>query len=173
MLSLTNDQRTFNRLYEAEMPRVFRYICYLVDSGERARDLTADVFQEAVLDWPRVRRQLHSPRAWLFSLAVQRLSAHVQERAAQPESAPAPAGGPAPGDSEGTGLERPPELDLLFANLSQLSEQERTILALHFAGELRHYEIGQILGLDEKEAAIALLRSLRRLHQVYGGGDDD
>ena len=171
MLSLTNDQRTFNRLYETEMPRVFRYICYLVDSGERARDLTADVFQEAVLDWPRVRRQLHSPRAWLFSLAVQRLSAHLQGQAIPPEPerelVPAPAA-----DAEESAFERPAELDLLFANLSRLSEQERTILALHFAGELGHREIGQVLGLDEKEAAIALLRSLRRLRQVYGGGDD-
>lgn len=172
MLSLTNDQRTFNRLYETEMPRVFRYICYLVDSGERARDLTADVFQEAVLSWPRVRRQLHSQRAWLFSLAVRRLRAHLQGQTIPPEAASG-RGLALAAYAEGQEPERPVELDQLFANLSRLAEQERTILALHFAGELGHREIGQILGLDDKEASIALLRALQRLRQVYGGGDDD
>jgi len=160
----------FASLYDAEMPRVYRYIRYQVDSMEEAEDLTADVFHQALRHWPRMQKQLRSPRSWLLTLATHRVADHFRRRRNRPafplEAAPNLAG-TQPGPEEMA--VRQEEVNMLLARLSELPERDRTILTLRFAGELSHREIGQVLGIQEGASAVALLRALRRLRQSYQG----
>lgn len=158
----------FARLYDNEMPRVYRYLSYHVSSREEAEDLTADVFQQALRHWSRVSSELNSPRAWLMTLATHRLSDHFRRRRpASPldDRFDLPADQP---DPEATALQRE-EVATLLARLAGLPERDRTVLTLRFAADLGHREIGEVLGISEGASAVALLRALRRLRATYQG----
>ena len=164
----------FARLYDAEMPRVYRYLCYRVGSRIEAEDLTADVFQRALRHWPRVYSQLESPRAWLFTVASNRLADYYRQRHARPAASLDGRFDLASGqsDPEAEAVRRE-EVATLLSNLRQVSERDRTVLTLRFAGGLDHREIGQVLGISEGASAVALLRALRRLREVYEEEQDD
>jgi len=160
----------FARLYDAEMPRVYRYICYRVSSVEEAEDLTADVFHRALRHWPRMRTRLRSPRAWLMTLATNRVTDHYRRRRVRRTfslNSTVPVASAQPGPEERA--VRQEEVSTLLKRLEGLPERDRTILALRFAADLSHREIGEILGISEGASAVALLRALRRLRQSYQG----
>jgi len=166
----------FARLYDREMPRIYRYLCYRVGSRVEAEDLTADVFQRALRRWPQVASDIESPRAWLFTIASNRLTDYYR-RSARSNVSSTPVderfdlASPQP-DPEAEAI-RQEEAATLLANLKQMSERDRNVLTLRFAGELGHREIGQVLGISEGASAVALLRALRRLRKMYEEEQDD
>lgn len=165
----------FARLYDSEMPRIYRYLCCRVGSRVEAEDLTADVFQRALRQWPQVAHKLESPRAWLFTIATNRLTDYyrqgarpavlhpVDERFELASNQP---------DPEAEAVRRE-ETTTLLARLQRMSERDRAVLTLRFAGELDHREIGRALGISEGASAVALLRALRRLRELYEEEQDD
>ncbi|MBN1953649.1 MAG: sigma-70 family RNA polymerase sigma factor [Anaerolineae bacterium] len=166
----------FARLYDREMPRIYRYLCYRVGSRVEAEDLTADVFQRALRRWPLVASQLESPRAWLFTIAANRLTDYYRQ-GTRPGASPVSlderfdlaANQP---DPETEAIRRE-EAETLLANLQRMSERDRAVLTLRFAGGLGHREIGQVLDISEGASAVALLRALRRLREMYEEEQDD
>lgn len=163
----------FARLYDAEMPRIYRYICYRVRTREEAEDLTADVFCRALRHWPRVRGELRSPRAWLFTLAGHclvdyyrrvrgRVETSIDDRFGLGDDLAGP---------EEASIRRQ-EMQTLLSSLDALPERDRTVLVLRFVGDLSHEEIGEILGISAGASAVALLRALRRLRRLYQEADD-
>lgn len=165
-----DDRESFARLYDEEMPRIYRYIRYRVRSVEIAEDLTADTFHRALRHWPRMRQRLRSPRAWLLTIATNRLTDYYRRSGARPTASlgdrPEIAT-PQVGPEERT--IRREEVAVLLNHLSQLSERDQSVLTLRFAGDLSHREIGEILGISEGASAVALLRALRRLRRAYQG----
>jgi len=164
----------FARLYDSEMPRVYRYLCYRVNSRTEAEDLTADVFQRALRQWPQVFATLKSPRAWLFTVATNRLTDYYRRWQSGPSASldgcfDLASDQPDP-ETEAVRRE---EVTILLSNLQQLSERDRAVLTLRFAGDLDHREIGQVLGISEGASAVALLRALRRLRELYEEEQDN
>ena len=169
MSTFSNDRSTFARLYDREMRRVYRYIRCHVGTVEEAETLTADVFRRALVRWPRVRRQLASPRAWLMTLANDCLTHYLRRQDAQQSALPT---GPA-ASSKADGAEKrnslSQEASILLDRLSKLPERARAVLMLCFAGEIGSHEAGQVLNLSEGTSAVVLLRALRQLNQLYQG----
>ena len=167
-------QVEFARLYDNEMPRVYRFICHHVGSCQEAEEVTGDVFRRAQRQWPQVYRKLDSPRAWLFALARERLADHAR----RPEGRPA---GPPErcfdlqGDAPGPEAEaaRGGQLAALLDRLAGLPDMDRTVLTLRFAGGLEQREIGSVLEIDEPAAALSLLQALRRLRETMEEKDDE
>lgn len=164
----------FARLYDSEMPRVYRYVSYLVGSSEEAEELTADTFSRALQIWPQVAALPDCPRAWLFALARNRLTAYLYQEQHRP---------PAPLEQRfdpGEGALSPEQRDAtreavagLLARLDGLPEGDRNVLALRFGGGLSQRELGEVLGGGEAAAAEALLEAIRRLHESYKEKDDE
>ncbi len=160
----------FLQLYDTEMARVYRYVRYHVRSEEEAEDITADVFHRALRHWPRMRGQLSSPRAWLLKIASNRLADFYRRRQVRQIFSLFKVGSVA---SPHTGPEeaavQQEEVAVLLSKVAQLSARDQAVLALRFAGEMSHREIGQALGISEEASAVALLRALRRLRRAYQG----
>jgi RNA polymerase sigma-70 factor (ECF subfamily) len=166
------DRETFAHLYNKEMARIYRYIRYRVGSVAEAEDLTSEVFHRALNHWPRMRRRLRSPRAWLFTIATNLVTDYYRQRGTRSgpsslEDWPNVASNHRFDPEEA--LIGKEEVATLMNHLSELSDRDRTILTLRFAGELSHQEIGAILEISEGASAVALLRALRRLRKVYQG----
>lgn len=164
------DRSAFAQLYDSEMSRVYRYVRYRVGTVEEAEDLTSEVFHRALRHWPKMRRELRSPRAWLFTIATRLLVDHYRRRGGPQEASlennpalPSTQAGPE------AALLQQEEVSILQAHLAALPERDRAVLTLRFAGDLSHREIGEILEISEGASAVALLRALRRLRQLYEG----
>jgi RNA polymerase sigma factor (sigma-70 family) len=54
----------------------------------------------------------------------------------------------------------------ILGGLAHLSERDREVISLKFAGRLGNKEIGQIMDLKEKTVSVVLLRAMRRLQQA-------
>jgi RNA polymerase sigma-70 factor (ECF subfamily) len=162
----------FAHLYDAEMPRVYNYFRYHVGSVEDAEDLTSEVFHRALRHWNRVRKKLRSPRAWLFSIATNRLTDHYRRKHNRPAFQVEAAADIVCNNSgpEEMALQKESVGDLMN-HLSELADRDRQIVTLRFAAGLSHREIGRVLRISEGASAVALLRVLRRLRQSYRGED--
>ncbi len=153
---------SFADLYDTYFDRVNRYLRYRVPSVWDADDLTASVFIKALENYHLFRGE--APVAvWLFRIAhnafvdyVRRLnwSARADCRAMAGGE-----GGPLPEEE----LLRSEELDRLRRMLDMLAPEQRDVVALRYAGELRFGQIARVLNKTESAVRMIHHRALKAL----------
>jgi RNA polymerase sigma-70 factor (ECF subfamily) len=143
------DPDAFAACYEALADPLFRYL--LAESRDRAlaEDLVEATFLELVESAPRLTGGPGAVRAWLFRAArnnfldqrrkdLRRRNVPLDEQA----SARRPSADPGPEDVAVANARN----EVLWAALAQLSEDQREVLTLRFAGDLSGPEIARITG---------------------------
>jgi RNA polymerase sigma-70 factor, ECF subfamily len=161
----SRDEATaFEHAYESEFPRVYGYIRYRVGSGDTADDLTAQTFLKA-LD----RLSTFNPRKaeigpWILGIARNLVRDHLRARRRWrlfpldwlwDRAVP----GPTP---EQAAIQNEQQQRLLAA-LRALSERERDVLGLKFAGGLTNRAIAQLTGLGESHVGVIVYRAVGKL----------
>ena len=149
-------EHSFLEIYDRHSATVLRYL--RIAAGDRdAEDLCSECFCSAWSAWPRYKGDRANPLPWLMRIAGNRVIDRSRRRTAQPvdslESHPNIAD-PAAVD--------PTERLVLHTALSQLSQDDRELLALRTAG-LTHAEIGQLQKRREDAVKTAWLRALERI----------
>jgi RNA polymerase sigma-70 factor (ECF subfamily) len=158
----------FAELFRQYYPRVYNYLRYRVNTSEDAEDLISIVFERAY-----TRRDQFDPAkgafsTWLFQIAHNTLANFYRSRQ---RHSTWEAGGELPDDL--TTSEPPLEaqviqqetINQLLQVIEGLSERDREIISLKFAGRLSNQEIGQIMNLTENNVGVLLFRVVRRLQQ--------
>jgi RNA polymerase sigma-70 factor (ECF subfamily) len=156
----------FAALYQAELPRIYRFFCYRFAEGPLAEDLTAATFEKAWRGRGRFRQQA-AFSTWLFSIARRvaqdyyRKYRHytevtLEEASQTPDTAP---------------LEEQVQQRADFAQLSlllaRLAERERELVALKYGGGLTNRAIARLTGLTESNVAVILHRALQSLRATW------
>ncbi len=161
--SIAQDSSThFDVLYQQYYPHILAFLRFLVGSTEVAEDLTALVFEKALVHLPGV----HSPgaiNAWLFRIA--RNCATDYFRRCKPMlslDSLVLSEHPQTLALEETAIAREEQKQLLSL-LSTLSEREREIIGLKFVVGLHNREIARVLQIPEGTVGSSLHRVLRRL----------
>ncbi len=158
-----DDPQAFAAIYHRYVQKVYRYVYGRVGDPAAAEDVTSQVFFDAMVALPRYRPRGSFP-AWLFSIARRRSADHFRRRTEpiRPDNRwPMP---PDPGpDSESLGLLR----DIL----GTLTEKEKELLSLRYAGELSHREIGRVLGKSEAAIKMAMARLIRKMKARWESQD--
>ena len=152
----------FDVLYQQYYPHILAFLRFLVGSTEVAEDLTALVFEKALVHFA----DLHSPdaiNAWLFRIA-RNCAADYFRRCKLTLSLEGLVLSEHPQSSalEEIAIAREEQRQLL-ALLSKLSEREREIVGLKFVVGLHNREIAHILKMPEGTLGSTLHRILRRL----------
>jgi RNA polymerase sigma-70 factor (ECF subfamily) len=151
----------YDDLYREYLPRIHNYIRLRVNGEDLAQDLTATVFERAVLHQHTLRRP-EAFGAWLFRIARTTVAGYYRQRrpvvALEETDSP-----PAPGDSPPEAVMRREELERLRQVVATLSEREQEIIRLKFAGGLGNQEIAKVLRLRAGHVAVILYRTLRKL----------
>ncbi len=164
-----NNETAFERAYESEFPHVYGYIRYRVGNGDTADDLTSQTFLKA-LD----RLSTFDPRKaeigpWMLGIARNVVRDHLRARRRWGWlpldwlwDRPAP--GPTP---EQAAIQNEQQQRLLGA-LRALSERERDVLGLKFAGDLTNRAIAQLTGLGESHVGVIVYRAVGKLRARLG-----
>ena len=161
-----SQQETFAHLYDEYMPKVYRYMYYRVNDTPVCEDLTSSVFEKALVNFGRYSRDKASFSTWLFSIARNVLIDHY--RARRP-SAPLEAAAEMASDSPlpAEVAERREDMRRLSQCLAGLTEEDREIVRLKFAGELNNRQIAKLTGLSESNVGTRLFRAIRRLRDSF------
>jgi RNA polymerase sigma-70 factor (ECF subfamily) len=158
------DSAAFAAIYDHYFSRVYNYIRYRLQDADTTDDLTAQVFERALVNIWSYRQDKAPFAAWLFTIARNAVNDHfrAQKRrcwlslellrdwsSAEPQ----------PGD-----IVAKRELhDQLLAAVAHLGSRERDLIGLKFAAGLTNRSIAQLTGLSENNVGIILYRTVRRL----------
>ncbi len=148
-------RRERDGLYRSCYPEVLAFVLSQVDSLERAKELTAEAFA-AVLEGPSPLPI--EPRVAVFAHA--RLAVEADDKLAR--SAPL-----APGPAAFRG---PPHLRRVEACVRRLARRDQGVVSLRFDAGLSCREIGLVMGMNEVEVMVTVLRSLRRIKACMDAG---
>ena len=164
----------FARIYDAYMPRIYRYIGYHVPDAGTAEDLTSVVFEKALVAFPRYRDDLSAPQTWLTAIARNVVTDHLR-RCGRDQSLPIEAAEsvacplPAPGEQ----VEKKDQLARLHYCLGTLDARHREIVSLKFGAELTNRRIAETLRFSETNVGTLLFRALRKLRECLKGWFDE
>ena len=163
----------FELAYERELPHVYGYIRYRVRDRGTADDLASQTFLKALdrLSTFDPRRSEIGP--WMLGIARNVVRDHLRAGrrwgwlplgllADRPSPDPTP-------EQCAIGDE---ERQRLLAALGGLSDRERDILGLKFAGGLRNQAIAGLIGLSDSHVAVIVYRAIGKLRARLGGGKE-
>lgn len=157
-------------LFDAEFPRVFRFMNRLSGDPDAAEDLA----QEAFLRLFNRGSMPDSPRAWLFTVAMNLLKNLETTRArrlqllSEPRSKEVLSDPPPPPDRKVAATavcERVREV------IRGIPERDRTLLLLRAEG-MSYREMAETMGLNEASIGTLLARAKKAFRERYEGSPD-
>lgn len=160
----TVEPAAFAAIYDHYFPRVYNYVRYRVQDAETADDITAQVFERALVSIGSYRPE-HAPfAAWLFAIArnavIDHLRAQRQRRWLSLEVLRDRASAEPQPEEVITRDETHAEL---LADVARLSDRERDLIALKLAAGLTNRRIAELTGLSESNVGVIVYRAVRRL----------
>jgi RNA polymerase sigma factor (sigma-70 family) len=141
---------------EPLIERVYLYVSYRLGPGPDAEDVTSEVFERALRYRTSFDREKGTFLAWLLGIA-RRLIADAAT--ARPEALPGEFDVVAPGDL----AEETARRLTVAAALTALPERDRDLIALRYGADLTARQVGEVLGIEQHAAEVALARALGRL----------
>jgi RNA polymerase sigma-70 factor (ECF subfamily) len=156
------EREAFGLLYQRHFPSVYGYCYRLLGERETAQDAAAETFRKALAALPSY--QPHAFRGWLFAIARHVIADTIRARRgvrSLDEAVDVPDTGPS---LEEKALAQG-EMDTLIGLLSQLTPDQRDVIALRLTG-LSPGDIGVVLGKSRAAVDMTLHRALRRLRAL-------
>ena len=157
----------FVLLFEAEFPRLFRYLDRL--SGEP--DLAADLAQDAFVRLSQRGEMPRQPELWLVTVALNlfrnvKSTRSRRKRLLTMARAEAVLADPGPTPAQVT--EASESRERVRAAIDQLPDRDRRLLLLQAEG-YRYRDIAAALGLNEASIGTLLARAKLAFREAYGG----
>lgn len=148
-------------VYQAELSRIYNFFRYRVGDGRLAEDLTAETFEKAWRNRQRYRRDLAAFSTWLFTIARHVAADHF--RRPNPEVPLEAATAVSGGENVESLVQRRADFERLAAQLGQLDERERDLVALKYGAGLTNRAIARLTHLSESNVGSLLHRVVQRL----------
>ena len=157
------DEEAFTQLYEANFDKIYRYVALRIGNKMEAEDMTQQVFLNALQSLPSFKWKGISFSAWLFRIAHNQVVDYLRKKTRQAT---------APLDESIVDTESNPQLvaehrldmEQLASATERLTEAQREVISLRFAGELPIAQVAKIIGKSEgavkalQHSAIVALR---------------
>lgn len=162
------DPASFELVYYRHCTSVYMFVLSRLANSSDAADLTQQVFLDALHNFGRFRGRGDQLRSWLFGIARNKVADfHRRRKELIPLDWIPDELQPVSELCVESGILREEEVAQLFHCLSKLTNTERELLALRFAGELSTREVAAALGKSETATRQQLCRVLHALREQY------
>lgn len=159
-----SDPEAWSELYEEYFTRIYRYIVVRIQNQTEAEDLTEQVFIKALDSGPSFTWRGAPISSWLFKIARNQVIDYWRANKLKniqllDESIVDEMTGP-----EGVALKNE-EIRQMIQAVDELTEAQRDVIELRFAGGLSNAEVANLLGKSEGSVKVmqhSALRALRR-----------
>ncbi|MFC1957814.1 sigma-70 family RNA polymerase sigma factor [Chloroflexota bacterium] len=162
------DQQAFARLYEEHFDKIYRYLALKIGDRMEAEDMTQQVFLSALRSISSFKWKGVPFTAWLFRIAHNQMVDYLRRKSKQPatlidESSVS-------GDSDPQSMaEHSLDIEQLLLATRRLTEAQREVISLRFAGGLSIIEVAKTMG--KSQGAVKALQhsavvALRRILSV-------
>ncbi len=157
------DREAFARLYEANAERIYRYVLARVGEPADAQDVTAEVFIRAMRALPSYREKGVPFIAWLYRISHNEAINYIKKRGRRGEM-PLLDTIAANDDPAELALRQATYSEVMHA-MSSLTDLQREVLSLRFAGELSITETAAAMNRSEQAVKFlqhSAVRAMRR-----------
>lgn len=157
------DTQAFARLYEDYFDKIYRYIALRVASRVEAEDLTEQVFLKVLESIASFKWRGVPFSAWLFRIAHNLAMDHL--RRSKKESVPLDESIATRDFSPEALAEKRLSIEQLITAVEQLTQIQKEVISLRFAGGLSTAETARVVGKSEgavKAAQHSALVALRK-----------
>jgi len=159
------DQEAFAQLYEAYFDKIYRYIVLRIGNKAEAEDMTQQVFLNALKSISSFKWKGRPFSAWLFRIAHNQVVDYFRKKSKRVtvpiDNLPITAN-----DNPQQIVEQKLEIERLTLATKQLTEAQREVISLRFAGGLSVAEVAKAMGKSQgavkalQHSAIMALRKL-------------
>jgi RNA polymerase sigma factor (sigma-70 family) len=164
----------FAAIYDHYFPRVYNYVRYRVGDAETADDLTAQVFERALVHIGGYRPGRAAFAVWLFAIARNAVSDHLRARRRRCWLSLETLHDRSSGDPQPEEVVTRDETRAeLLGAVAHLSDRERDLIALKFGAGLTNRRIAELASLSESNVGVILYRAVRRLRVELGAREED
>lgn len=167
----------FGRLYEEHFDRIYRYVVLRVRNQADAEDITQQVFLKALENIGSYRWRGMPFSSWLFRIAHNLVADYWKKKsrekvaAMDPEDVDQIAADSA--DDPAALAELKLDLKQLSSACQQLSDGQREIISLRFAGGLSVAESAKVMGKSEGAVKVLQHAALVKLRRILCRGDEE
>ena len=159
------DQQAFAQLYEEHFDKIYRYVALRIGDRAEAEDITQQVFLKALQSIASFRWKGIPFSAWLFRIAHNQVVDYLRKKTKQ---ATVPIDESTVSSSNDPQLltEQKLNIEQLLSAAERLTEAQREVISLRFAGELPISQVAVIMGKSEgavkalQHSAIVALRKV-------------
>lgn len=168
------DPAAFAEVYDHYFPRVYNYIRLRIQDSVATDDVTAQVFERALVHIKRYRPARAPFAAWLFAIARNVVNDHLRaQRRHRWISLDMLQNQPSPAPQPDEVAERNETRTELLAAVARLSRRERDLIALKYGAGLANRRIARLTGLSEGNVGVIVYRAIRRLRAELGDKEQD
>jgi len=158
-----HDQEAFAQLYEANFNKIYRYVALRIGNETEAEDVTQQVFINALKSISSFRWKGVPFSAWLFRIAHNKVVDYLRKKTRQ-ATAPLDESLVSHDDNLQLAAERKLDIEQLVSATRHLTQAQREVISLRFAGELPIAQVAKVMGKSQgaikalQHSAIVALR---------------
>ncbi len=163
-----HDQEAFAQLYEEHFDKIYRYVTLRIGNETEAEDMTQQVFLNALQSISSFKWKGIPFSAWLFRIAHNQVVDYFRskKRTAVPLDESFISSNS--NDNPQSVVEQKLDIEQLLLATKQLTETQREVISLRFAGELPIAQVAKAMGKSQgavkalqHSAIVALRKTLR------------
>jgi len=157
------DQEAFAQLYEQHFDRIYRYVALRIGDKIEAEDMTQQVFINALQSISSFKWKGIPFSAWLFRIAHNQVVDYLRKKAKR-ATVPLDESRASSDSNPQLVAEHRLDIEQLLSATKRLTEAQREVISLRFAGELSIAQVAKIMSKSEgavkalQHSAIAALR---------------
>ncbi|MCL2854104.1 MAG: sigma-70 family RNA polymerase sigma factor [Defluviitaleaceae bacterium] len=159
-------------MYHRHHKSVYNYIAFRINNHHDAEELASDVFVKAIQKYAGYNPQ-KPMEAWLIGIAKNTVTDYLR-KSMRRSFAPVDAIMDMISNDK-----QPDEVAVinedcrqLMQGLAGLRDKERQVLSMKFATELKHGEIGEVMGISPSQVGVIAHRAMGKLRKFFEGEEN-
>jgi len=142
-----HDQEAFAQLYEEHFDRIYRYITLRIGDEMEAEDLTQQVFLNTLRSISSFKWKGIPFSAWLFRIAHNQVVDYLRKR--KRTAVPLDESLASSDDNLQLVAEHKLDIEQILSATRQLTQAQREVISLRFAGELSIAQVAEVMGKSQ------------------------